>query len=245
MGHSRYASIFLSKAKPEITIIPLCGGGMSDPLYSRCQVVLTANTPISYRAISAALAHPKVQARLRQGGRFPGEFKNDERAPMTSMAFLEMLTGYRAEVIYKEVDSEAKGRFLDWMLGEKVDDAGSKLWNLPTANWNPTVMGSVDTGIRAVKPFPKMDGITPTGNVTLQDTRASGPDFTLRANAEDEAYDRVRTYNEIWDVSLSWAAHLRIKSTFKGPLLGAASRVGTLVQRIRETEYFVAKDHAG
>jgi hypothetical protein len=157
------------------------------------------------------------------------------------MALLEMLTGYRAEYVYRTdrpppdvvVEPSAnwkeyqtgftkKDEFLDWILG--------KSRNLPTANWIPTVMKSKDSGLRGMKPFPKGDSFK---NIYLQDTRAqpatqataqAAPDFTKKQGEGFEAYDRSHSYDELWDDPdkgyIEWISRIKVSETNMSPLEG-------------------------
>ncbi|GHJ88564.1 hypothetical protein NliqN6_4966 [Naganishia liquefaciens] len=218
-----------------------------------------------WRALSWAFLHPDVQDRLKTREWWKGELKNQDKSQFTTMAVLEMLTGYRAEYIYKKgsdaekflgVDDtlQDKSRFMDWILGDEIDDNEKKLRNLPTANWNPTIMKSRDTGIRAVKPFPKGANITPQGLVALLDTRASGYATNVINPNDPEAVDRHRSYDELFDyvaqdeetqrLSMSWIARLKLEKSNKSPLAGAEARVARQKQGIREMEYFEPRDFA-
>lgn len=214
-----------------------------------------------------------MQARLAKREWWPGlgvgKLDPEAKSQFATMAILEMLTGYPAEYIYKKgsqaellshggsnagqyeqgVDDTTTGKetFMRWILGSERDaQTNQPLYNLPIANWNPTVMKSNETGIRAVKPWPGQP-IWPNGGVALQDTRAPGPDFDVR-HGDSEAYDRKRSYDELFDyvdqveerkrLSMSWIARLKLDYNNKSPLDLAMGRAGEQNKNIRETEYF-------
>jgi hypothetical protein len=195
---------------------------------------------IVLRAISAAISHPKVIERFQKREWHPYAFEKDKRSQFTTMALLEMLTGYRAEYAYRtdrlpsDVIVEANGNwkeyqtgftkkdeFLDWILG--------KSRNLPTANWIPTVMKSKDSGLRGMKPWPKGESFK---KIYLQDTRAqprqatdqAAPDFATQQGDGNEAYDRSHFYDELWDDPdrgyIEWICRIKVSETNMSPLEG-------------------------
>lgn len=210
----------------------LCGGGGSHwidllRLHTKVKAIF-----VNLRAISAALNHPEVIKRFKKREWYPGELQKDERSQYTTMALLEMLTGYRAEYVYNNereppgVKKEGnwgeyqtgfaeKDKFLEWILG--------KTRNLPTANWIPTVIKSEDGGLRGVKPFPKGESFK---KVYLQDTRAQpaisdgqvAPDFTTE-KGRSEAYDRERDYDWLWN-TMKWICRIKVSENNMSPLEG-------------------------
>lgn len=211
-----------------------------------------------FRALHEAFDDPAVQQRLKSNAWFPTKWES--KSQFTTMAMLEMLTGYKAEYIFEnfpqdqhphvqtipsgkgnsqEYEQElavgtSYGEYQDWMLGPGEH-------NLPIANWNPTVMMTQDTGIRAVKPVAESSPGASLSGVILLDSRAWYP-YGGKNSKDDESYDRVRKHDEVWGPEadhMLWIARLKLAPDNKAPLSEAAKKVG---DDIRETGYFKLDD---
>lgn len=150
-----------------------------------------------------------VKARLQK--KF-GDIQPD--SPYATMAYMEMLTGIPTVFSWRDRDNVPRPPNPDPKAVVVVNDQQAMHdWLFAkgaTGNWNPTVMGSVDGGVRAVRP---MDDLT---GVTLEDSRAVGPDYRKPKEGDGEAYDRDRKDEQLWNDSFKWA--VRLQSTGFNPI---------------------------
>jgi hypothetical protein len=208
---------------------------------------------VNFRALHEAFDHEDVKLRLKDNPRCPETFV--PKSQYTTMAMLEMLTGCKTEYVFRrwntpgpqmirtghgnpeeyeqDFTSEEKyPAFQDWILGP--DDH-----TLPTPNWNPTVILSIDSGLRALKPFPDNQPGDPFTYLYLQDSRAARWPYDLKQG--DENYDRATNYEVLYSgtVAMVWIARLKIDLDNKAPLSTASRMVRGVIS---QSEYFKLDD---
>jgi hypothetical protein len=155
----------------------------------------------------------QVQNRLKQN-----EVLKPGISPSTTygaMAMLEMMTGLPSMFAWRKLADHQDLAFADGDTVKLLKDVEAmRDWLFEggaNGNWNPTVMSSPDSGLRAVRPMEELRG------AVLEDSRAPGPDDFIKEIPEfPEHRDRARVVQELWDDSFVWAARLR--TTDKNPI---------------------------